>query len=58
VALENMPRPEPLPIAVWSRQGLNANVSDYVSNALRRLLTAPDATCVQHATASQRLSAS
>jgi DNA-binding transcriptional LysR family regulator len=41
VALENLPRPEPLSLAVWSRQGLNAAVSDYVCAALRRLLGAP-----------------
>ncbi|HEY6787533.1 MAG TPA: LysR family transcriptional regulator [Trebonia sp.] len=44
VAQANLPRPEPLPLAVWSRQGLNATVSDSVSDALRRLLTAPELT--------------
>jgi DNA-binding transcriptional LysR family regulator len=46
VALENLPRPEPLPLAVWSRPGLNATVSDYVSDALRLLLTVPEKAAV------------
>jgi DNA-binding transcriptional LysR family regulator len=44
VALEGLPRPEPLPLAVWSRQGLRATVSDYIADALRRLLAAPQLT--------------
>jgi DNA-binding transcriptional LysR family regulator len=42
VAVDYLPRPEPLPLAVWSRQGLNATVSDRVSDALRRLLGVPE----------------
>jgi DNA-binding transcriptional LysR family regulator len=33
-----LPRPEPIPLAVWSREGLAPAVSRHVSNALRRLL--------------------
>ena len=42
VPLESLPRPEPLPLAVWSRQGLKATVSDSVSDVLCRLLATPD----------------
>ncbi|HEY3880894.1 MAG TPA: LysR family transcriptional regulator [Trebonia sp.] len=38
VSVEDLPRPEPVPLAVWSRQGLNSAVSDCVSDGLRRLL--------------------
>jgi hypothetical protein len=41
VARDDLPRPEPIPLAVWSRQGLAPPVSQQVSNALRRLLATP-----------------
>ena len=43
-ARDELPRPEPIPLAVWSRQGLPHPVSRHVSNALRRLLAPPAAT--------------
>jgi DNA-binding transcriptional LysR family regulator len=42
VALDYLPRPEPVPLAVWSGQGLKPAVSAYVSDALRRLLAVPE----------------
>lgn len=40
LARHDLPRPEPIPLAVWSRQGLAPAVSRHVSAALRRLLAA------------------
>ncbi|GAA3615273.1 LysR family transcriptional regulator [Nonomuraea rosea] len=41
VACDDLPRPEPLPLALWTRQGVAPAVSERVSDALRRLLTTP-----------------
>lgn len=41
VALDDLPRPEPVPLAVWCREGVKAAVSDHVCAALRRLLAVP-----------------
>ena len=41
VPLEHLPRPEPVPLTVWSREGVKAPVSGYVCEALRRLLAVP-----------------
>ncbi len=41
-ARDELPRPEPIPLTVWSRAGLAPAVSRHVSSALRRLL-APSA---------------
>jgi len=41
VARDDLPVPEPLPLAVWSRPGVPAAASSAVSDALRRLLAAP-----------------
>jgi DNA-binding transcriptional LysR family regulator len=38
VTADDLPRPEPVPLTVWCRQGLKPTVSDCVSDALRRLL--------------------
>ncbi|KLL12482.1 MULTISPECIES: LysR family transcriptional regulator [Protofrankia] len=43
VARDDLPRPAPLPLAVWSRHGLPAKVSQRVAAALRRLLAQPAA---------------
>jgi hypothetical protein len=40
-ARDELPRADPIPLAVWSRQGLAPAVSRHVSRALRRLLAAP-----------------
>src|SRR5580698_1433196 len=40
-AQDDLPRAEPIPLAVWSRQGLAPAVSLHVSGALSRLLAAP-----------------
>ncbi len=37
-ARDELPKPEPIPLAVWSRAGLTPAVSRHVSSALRRLL--------------------
>jgi DNA-binding transcriptional LysR family regulator len=42
-ARDELPRAEPIPLAVWSRQGLAPAVSRHVAGALRRLLAAPTA---------------
>jgi DNA-binding transcriptional LysR family regulator len=34
----DLPRPAPIPLSVWSRQGLAPTVSRHVTNAVRRLL--------------------
>jgi DNA-binding transcriptional LysR family regulator len=41
VARDDLPRPEPLPLALWTRQGVAPTVSGRVSDALCRLLTTP-----------------
>lgn len=41
VARDDLPRPEPLPLAVWTRKGVAPTVSERVSDALRRLLMTP-----------------
>ncbi|WP_248960876.1 LysR family transcriptional regulator [Sphaerisporangium perillae] len=41
VARDDLPRPKPLPLALWTRQGVAPTVSERVSDALRRLLTTP-----------------
>ena len=40
-ARNDLPRPEPIPLAVWSRQGLASAVAEHVSDALRCLLATP-----------------
>jgi DNA-binding transcriptional LysR family regulator len=44
LARDDLPRAEPIPLAVWSREGLAPAVSRHVSAALRRLLATPAAT--------------
>jgi DNA-binding transcriptional LysR family regulator len=41
LARSDLPRADPIPLAVWSREGLAPAVSRHVSDALRRLLAAP-----------------
>jgi DNA-binding transcriptional LysR family regulator len=41
VARGDLPRPEPIPLAVWSRQDLAPAVTEHVSDALRDVLAAP-----------------
>jgi DNA-binding transcriptional LysR family regulator len=41
VPRDDLPAPEPLPLAVWARHGLSSRVSKPVVDALRRLLTGP-----------------
>ncbi len=43
VARYDLPTPAPLELAVWSRPGLDAEISHRTSTALRRLLVAPPA---------------
>ena len=43
VARDDLPRPAPLPLAVWSRHGLSPKISQRVAEALRRLLAQPAA---------------
>jgi DNA-binding transcriptional LysR family regulator len=43
VPRDDLPAPEPLPLAVWSRHGLGSRVSGPVVDALRRLLARPAA---------------
>jgi DNA-binding transcriptional LysR family regulator len=43
-ARDELPRADPIPLAMWSRQGLAPAVSRHVSRALRRLLAAPAVT--------------
>ncbi|MET7336642.1 LysR family transcriptional regulator [Nonomuraea sp. NPDC005650] len=38
---DDLPRPKPLPLALWTRQGVAPAVAERVSDALRRLLTTP-----------------
>lgn len=40
VARTDLPPPEPLPLTVWRRQGLDATVCGHTTTALRRLLSA------------------
>jgi DNA-binding transcriptional LysR family regulator len=40
-ARNDLPRADPIPLAVWSREGLAPAVTRHVSGALRRLLAAP-----------------
>jgi DNA-binding transcriptional LysR family regulator len=42
-ARDELPRADPIPLTVWSRQGLAPAVSGHVSRALRRLLATPAA---------------
>ncbi|AEH10084.1 MULTISPECIES: LysR family transcriptional regulator [Protofrankia] len=39
VARDDLPRPAPLPLAVWSRHGLSAKIAQRVAEALQQLLT-------------------
>lgn len=41
VARDDLPQPEPIPLAVWSRQGLAPAVAQQVADPLRRLLARP-----------------
>ncbi|MGY1602489.1 LysR substrate-binding domain-containing protein [Geodermatophilus sp. SYSU D00815] len=41
VARDDLPRPDPLPLAAWTRQGLPPEIARRVADALRRLLAAP-----------------
>jgi DNA-binding transcriptional LysR family regulator len=41
-ARDELPRADPIPLAVWSRQGLAPSVSRHVAAALRRLLATPE----------------
>jgi DNA-binding transcriptional LysR family regulator len=41
VACSDLPKPEPVPLAVWSRQGLAPTVAEHVSDVLRCMLAAP-----------------
>ncbi|MGY1808145.1 LysR family transcriptional regulator [Blastococcus sp. SYSU D00669] len=41
VARDDLPRPDPLPLAAWARQGLPPEIARRVADALRRLLAAP-----------------
>ncbi|CAI7978198.1 hypothetical protein FRAHR75_430047 [Frankia sp. Hr75.2] len=38
VARDDLPRPAPLPLALWARQGLPAETSQRVAEALRQVL--------------------
>ncbi|GAA2212606.1 LysR family transcriptional regulator [Nonomuraea monospora] len=38
---DDLPRPKPLPLALWARQGVAPTVAERVSQVLRRLLTTP-----------------
>jgi hypothetical protein len=40
-AQNDLPRADPIPLTVWSREGLAPALSRHVSGALRRLLAAP-----------------
>ena len=41
VARSDLPAPEPIPLAVWCRQGLEPAVAGHATTSLRRLLAAP-----------------
>jgi DNA-binding transcriptional LysR family regulator len=40
-ARPELPRPAPLPISVWSRQGVSSDVSERIADALRRVMHTP-----------------
>lgn len=41
VPRDDLPRPKPLPLALWTRRGVKPAVSERVAQTLRRLLTTP-----------------
>ncbi|MEW9552281.1 LysR family transcriptional regulator [Nonomuraea sp. NPDC050783] len=41
VARDDLPRPKPLPLALWTRPGVAPTVAERATDALRRLLTTP-----------------
>ncbi|GAA3165144.1 hypothetical protein GCM10020001_107680 [Nonomuraea salmonea] len=41
VPRDDLPRPKPLPLALWTRKDVALAVSERVADTLRRLLTTP-----------------